>query len=67
MKVSTILTMIFLLLISMAHLLRLVFQVPITVNTIEIPMWMSVPACIVSAALAIWLWRDSRTDVGVRS
>jgi hypothetical protein len=58
MKASEIVTIIFLLLVSVAHLLRLIFQAQITVNTLAIPMWMSVAACIVTAALAVWLWMD---------
>jgi hypothetical protein len=60
MKPATIIAVIFLLLVSIAHLLRLIFQVKVTANTFEIPMWMSVPACIVTAALAIWLWMGNK-------
>ncbi len=60
MKASAIITVIFLLLVSVGHLLRLIFQAQITVNTIAIPMWMSAVACIVTAALAIWLLFDNR-------
>ncbi len=58
MKTSAVVAVIFLLLVSLAHLLRLIFQVQIMANTYEIPMWMSLMACIVTAALAVWLWRD---------
>lgn len=60
MRASAIVTVIFLLLVSVGHLLRLIFQVQIVANTVAIPMWMSVPACIVTAGLAIWLWTDNR-------
>ncbi|MCJ7728527.1 MAG: hypothetical protein MUO27_01395 [Sedimentisphaerales bacterium] len=60
MKPSTTIAVIFLLLVSIAHLLRLIFQVKVTANAIEIPMWMSVPAFIVTAALAIWLWLENK-------
>ena len=60
MRASAFVTAIFLLLVSVAHLLRLIFQVQIVANTVAIPMWMSLPACIVTAALAIWLWTDNR-------
>jgi cytochrome bd-type quinol oxidase subunit 2 len=60
MKTSTIITIIFLLLVSLAHLLRLIFQLKVTANTVEMPMWMSAAACIVTAALAIWLWRENK-------
>ncbi len=58
MKASATIAAVFLLLIAIGHLLRLVFQVQITANTIVIPMWASVFGCIITAALAIWLWMD---------
>jgi hypothetical protein len=60
MKPSIIVTAIFLLLVSLAHLLRLIFQVKITANTFELPMWASVPAFIVTLVLAIWLWLENK-------
>jgi hypothetical protein len=60
MKASAMVTVIFLLLVSAGHLFRLIFQAQIMVNTIAIPMWMSAAACIVTAALAIWLWMDAK-------
>jgi len=60
MKPSTIVAVIFLFLISIVHLLRLIFQVKVTANSIEIPMWMSIPACIVTAGLAVWLLLENR-------
>jgi uncharacterized membrane protein len=60
MRASAIVTIVFLLLVSVGHLLRLIFQVKIVANTVVIPIWMSAPACIVAAALAIWLWTDNK-------
>jgi hypothetical protein len=60
MKPSIIVTAIFLLLVSLAHLLRLILQVKITANTFELPMWASVPAFIVTLVLAIWLWLENK-------
>ncbi len=60
MKASTIITVIFLLLVSAAHLLRMIFRVEIIAATFAIPMWMSLAAFIFTAALAIWLWMDNR-------
>jgi uncharacterized membrane protein len=59
MKPAKTITVIFLLLVSMAHLLRLIFQVKVMANTVGIPMWMSAVACIVTAVLAAWLWREN--------
>ena len=60
MKLSTIITVIFLLLVSIAHFLRLFYQVKVMANNVEIPMWMSIPACIVTLALAIWLFTENK-------
>ena len=60
MKPATTVTVIFLLIVSIVHLLRLVLQVKVTTNLFDVPMWMSVPACIVTAGLAIWLWKENK-------
>ncbi len=60
MKPATTITVILLLIVSMAHLLRLIFQVKVTTSLFEVPMWLSVPACIVTAGLAIWLWKENK-------
>jgi len=60
MKPSTTVTVIFLLVISIAHLLRLIFQIKVTAGTAEIPLWMSAAACIATTALAVWLWRENK-------
>ena len=60
MKASVIVAIIFLLIISLAHLFRVIFQAQIMISTFTVPMWMSVAAFIVTAALAIWLWLDNR-------
>lgn len=60
MKPATTIVVIFLLLVSIAHLFRLILQIKVTAGSFEVPMWMSVPACIVTAALAIWLWKENK-------
>jgi len=60
MKSSVVVVTIFLLLVSTAHLLRLIFQAKVMLNNTEIPMWMSAAACIVTATLAIWLWKENK-------
>ncbi|MGA2914840.1 MAG: hypothetical protein ABSE89_02315 [Sedimentisphaerales bacterium] len=60
MKPSVIVVTIFLLLISIAHLLRLIFQWKVIFRAAEFPMWPSAAACIVTAALAIWLWKENK-------
>lgn len=61
MKPAATVATLFLALIAVAHLLRVVFQVPITAGPWVIPMWASVLACLGPGALALWLWREQRS------
>ncbi len=58
MKPATLLTTAVLLLIAVAHVLRLILQTEVTVAGRMIPMWPSAAAVILFAALAIGLWRE---------
>ena len=60
MKPVTVIVVIFLLLISVVHLLRLIFGFEVTVAGTLIPMWPSVAGCILTAVLAGFLWREAR-------
>lgn len=60
MKPATTITVILLILIAIAHLLRLIFKVEIVANGITIPMWGSLLACIVPAVLAVMVWRENK-------
>jgi hypothetical protein len=60
MKLFTTVTAVLLILIAIAHALRLWLGWEVTVNGIAIPMWVSVVALIVAAGLAIGLWRESQ-------
>jgi len=60
MKPATTVTVIFLLIVSLAHLLRLILQVKVITSFFVVPMWISVPACIFTAGLAIWLWKENK-------
>ncbi len=60
MKPAKTITVIFLLLVSIIHLIRLILQWKVTVNAAEVPMWMSGVACVVTAALAVWLLRENK-------
>lgn len=62
MKTSIIVTLVFLTLVSIVHLVRFALQVTITVDTFVVPMWASVVAFFFVGGLAAWLWRDERTD-----
>lgn len=48
-------------LVALLQLLRVFFGWQITVNGFFIPLWASVFACLLAAALAFALWRETRT------
>jgi uncharacterized membrane protein len=60
MKPSVKVVITFLLIVSTAHLLRLIFQAKVMLNNTVIPMWMSAAAGIVTALLALWLLRENK-------
>jgi len=60
MKPSMIVAAIFLFIVSLSHLLRVIYQMQLIVGGTEIPMWPSVVACVFTAALATWLLADNR-------
>jgi hypothetical protein len=60
MKPVTAIVAILLVAISIAHLLRLMLQVEIVANGVNVPMWLSILGCIGPAVLALMLWREDR-------
>ena len=48
--------------ISMAHLLRLIFQVDIIIGGFIIPIWVSILGFIIPLMLALLLWRENRKE-----
>jgi len=60
MKPGTAGATILLAVVSLAHLLRILFGVRVTVADSLIPMWMSGVAVVVAGGLAIMLWRSAR-------
>ena len=60
MKPVTTIVAILLMAISIAHLLRLIFQVNIVANGVNIPIWLSIVGCIIPAVLAFMLWWENR-------
>jgi hypothetical protein len=58
MKPAVTITVVFLVLVALLHLLRLIFGVAITVKDTTVPMWASVIAVIGPGALALWVWRE---------
>ena len=47
-------------LVALLQLLRVALGWEVTVNGTSIPIWASVIACAVAAALAFMLWRETR-------
>ena len=60
MKLSIKVVTAFLLMVSFAHLLRLVLRWTFAFNGAEIPLWMSAIAFLVVGGLALWLWKDNK-------
>lgn len=60
MKTSVVLATALLLLISVAHLLRFVFQVKVVVGSVLVPQWMSVAGFAAMSGLACYLWYENR-------
>ncbi|HEU5181446.1 MAG TPA: hypothetical protein VFW45_11680 [Candidatus Polarisedimenticolia bacterium] len=59
MKKPVVVASILLGVVSLAHLLRVVFQVQVTVADRVIPMWVSWVAFLVSGGMAVVLWREA--------
>lgn len=66
MKPGSLFSFAFMILIALAHLLRLVFAIPITVGGLAIPMWPSVLAIPLFAGVALLLWREHHSQGGRR-
>ena len=60
MKPANVVAAILLAGVSLAHLLRLVFGVPVTVADWIVPMWVSAIAAVVAGSMALMLWRSGR-------
>lgn len=60
MKTGSMLAMLLFILVAIAHLLRLVNGIEVTVGGWDVPEWVSVGGVIVPAAIAYMLWRESR-------
>ncbi len=59
MKIGSILAILLLTLVAIAHVLRLIYAVDVTVGGWNLPQWASVGGTIVPAAIAWLLWRES--------
>lgn len=47
-------------LVAIAHLLRIILGWGMTVNGVAIPMWVSGLGFVITAGLAVMLWREAR-------
>jgi hypothetical protein len=63
MKPATHLASILLTAVSLAHLLRALFGVQVTLADRVIPMWVSWVAFVVAGGVAVMLWREARRQV----
>jgi hypothetical protein len=61
MKPATNLATILLVAVSLAHLLRILFGIQVTLADRIVPMWVSWVAFVVAGGAAIMLWREART------
>lgn len=60
MKPALAVTLVFLSLVALLHLVRLLVAVEVTVDGAIIPVWVSLFGCIGPGALAAWLWWEQR-------
>ena len=60
MKPAASIASIVFMLVALMHLLRVIYQLPVLVGDVAIPMWISVTGTIGPGALAIWLWREQK-------
>ena len=60
MKPAALLITLLLSAIAVLHVLRLVFQVEVSIGGVVFPMWSSVMAALVVGALVLLLWREQR-------
>jgi len=60
MKPANLMASVLLSAVSLAHLLRLLFGVPVTVADRLVPLWVSAVAFVVAGSMAILLFRAGR-------
>lgn len=57
---TTLIAAVLLGLAALAHLLRLILGLTVTVGGTPLPMWLSVIATVVAGGIALRLWRERR-------
>ena len=58
MKTSSLLAMIVLALVALAHVVRLALGGQVTIGGVALPMWASGVGALLSGGAAVLLWRD---------
>ena len=58
MRPAVLFSCLFLVLVTVGHLLRLVLGIPLIVGDVSLPMWPSAVAVLMAGGLALWLWRS---------
>ncbi len=61
MKRFTTIASIFLMVISILHILRIVLNVEIVINGWYVPLWINGAAAVITGFLSIMLWKEKRT------
>lgn len=59
MKPFTSIAVAIFILVAIAHLVRLALGWEVTVNSVVIPMWVSVIGLLIAGALAYFVWREA--------
>jgi hypothetical protein len=60
MKPGSLVASVFLAFIALAHLVRILLGTPVLVSGVEVPMWGSAAAALVTGGIALLLWRERR-------
>jgi len=60
MKPFTTVAVIVFLIVAVVHLVRVIEGWPVAIDALQIPMWVSVVGCAISALLAVMVWRENR-------
>ena len=64
MKPGILVAFAFVVFVALAHIVRLIFRVPIAIGGIAIPIWPSVLAVPLFAGLALLIWRETHPRTG---
>ena len=60
MKSASVVAVVFLSIVSLAHLLRFLLRIEVLIGGTVVPVWMSLIGCVVSGMIAIALGREIR-------